>query len=227
MRSDDRSGRGRRDLDAALASREQCIAVERLASELDGQELEHVASCARCRTELALYRDFENDAASAEERAASEWIVARLRRGRAGASMLPRRWSFGLAAAALLTVGIGLLARSPAPRLHEPPVESNYRSTGLRPVSPKGDLASAPIALEWESVPGAERYETELLAVDRQSLWRGSTREPRTQLPSSVQRLLVPGKTVLWRVTAYDAAGGVLGTSDLERFRVTPSSASP
>ena len=113
--SDDRSGQGRRDLDAALAPREQCIAVERLAGELDGKEREHVASCARCRTELALYRDFESDAASAEERAASEWIVARLRRGRAGASAFPRRWSFGLAAAALLTLGIGLLTRNPEP----------------------------------------------------------------------------------------------------------------
>jgi hypothetical protein len=83
-----------------------------------------------------------------------------------------------------------------------------------------GDVVTAPRSLEWIPFTGAATYDVELLEVDRASLWRGTASQPRTEIPSNVITQLVPGKTVLWQVTARNAAGDVLAASGPQQFRV-------
>ena len=83
----------------------------------------------------------------------------------------------------------------------------------------RGDVAAAPTQLEWAAVPGAVRYDVQILEVDRAVLWRGSTREPRVDVPAAVSAKFVPGKRILWEVTAHDDAT-VLAESGTQAFRV-------
>jgi hypothetical protein len=92
----------------------------------------------------------------------------------------------------------------------------------LRLSAPLGDQAGVPRLFEWISVDGAARYDIAVLEVDRSELWRGSTNDPRYEIPPSVTSRLLPGKTVLWQVVASDSSGRRLASSDVEAFRVVP-----
>jgi hypothetical protein len=219
-------------LHAALEPTPECLDVGRFGEELTPAEQAHVAGCPRCETEFALWREFEESAPSADEGAAVQWIVADLRRrqspGVAQTGAAPG-WFRGLArvpvlaaaASALLAIGIGYVAWDPEPRLGTPGSgEQVYRTTGVQVVGPVGDVASAPTELSWMTVEGAAGYNVRVLEIDNTVLWQASSSTPRVSVPSAVVRQFVPGKTVLWEVTAHDAAGTSLGSSGLQRFRV-------
>ena len=97
--------------------------------------------------------------------------------------------------------------------------EVAYRSSGITVIAPSGDLAVAPAQLEWTAVPEAMSYDVQVLEVDRANLWRTSTREPRVDVPAAVSAQFVPGKTILWEVTARRDAT-VLAESGTQKFRV-------
>lgn len=211
-----------------------CVPIERFGEELTTQEREHVAHCARCEAEVALWEEFRDATPSPDEGAAVQWIAAEVARRRAGtpaAARQPwfnRRW-FGvlrpqaLAAAAavvLVALTIGQLAdREPA--IVTPPSDQNeFRSARIETIAPTGDLPYAPTELSWVAVRGAERYDVEVLEVDRTVLWRASTREPRVQLAAGLTKQFVPGKTILWEVTARGRDGAALAQSGTQRFRV-------
>ncbi len=222
--------RARGALADALRRTRECIPVERLGGALDDAERGHLETCARCQTELALLQTFERDAPAPDAGAAVRWIAAEAKRragasgANAGVSRRPRWVRFVLvsSAAAVLLVA-GYMTWDREPRVATPvSTEETYRSAEIRVVSPIGDLTTPPGELIWTAVPGAERYEVSVFEVDRTVLWRGTTATPRVELPTSLVSLFVPGKTVLWQVSATTASGVAVARSSTTRFRVVP-----
>lgn len=214
-----------------LATTADCLPLERLGDELTTLERTHVAGCARCQTELALFASLDADAPRPGEGAAVAWIAAETRRrlnaegiGVAPAAVAPARrsWlpSWALMAASLVAVLSGAwLLRSPAVTIEVPGGEV-YRSAGLEAVAPSGDLDAVPEAFTWTPVPNAARYEVRVREVDGTEIWRGTSTEPQLALPAAVRTLVLPAKTLEWQVMASDAAGRSLADSGVARFRV-------
>jgi len=123
------SDRTTSDLEHALQATPECVPVERLAEALSPREQQHVDSCARCQSELALWREFEESRPSEDEGAAVQWIVAELGRRRGGEAVAAarspfawltpplRRWAAAAGAIAVITTGAYLMSdREPALR---------------------------------------------------------------------------------------------------------------
>jgi hypothetical protein len=222
--------RARRALADALQRTPACIPLERLGGALSEVEQAHVETCARCQTELALLENFEQGAPAADEGAAVRWIAAEAKRRAAAAgadasaswrSRWPRLVLVSSAAAVLLLVGYMTLDREP--RVAAPvSTGETYRSADIRVVSPIGDVAAPPGELVWGPVRGAARYDVSVFEVDRTILWRGTSTAPGVELPTSLVNLFVPGKTVLWQVSATTASGDAVARSSTVRFRVVP-----
>jgi hypothetical protein len=51
-------------------------------------------------------------------------------------------------------------------------------------------------------------------------LWSIGTAATTADLPEPIRALAVPAKTLLWQVTAYNAANAVIAESGQERFRL-------
>ena len=62
------------------------------------------------------------------------------------------------------------------------------------------------------------RYEARLLEVDGAEL--AETAENRIELPAAVRARVVPAKTLLCQVLAFDASGHRVGQSETVRFRL-------
>lgn len=218
-------------LAAATARTALCIPLERLGEDLTEDERRHVAECARCETELRLWREFHDPSPGDDERAV-RWVAAEIARRRATPASTASRpfWSpgmfrlpaFAAAAAALLLVAtLGYLALDREPGISAPPAGADgYRSAGVQVVGPVGTVPAAPTRLEWKAVEGAARYDVSVLEVDRTVLWRTSCDEPSATLPDRVVAQFVPGKTVLWEVTARDRGGATVALSGMQQFRV-------
>ena len=210
----------------ALHSRSDCVPVDRFDS-LGSADAAHIASCPRCQTELALYREFTEAVPSESEGAAVEWIRAetarRWRRARNNSPrLLSRLWTWvpvaSIGAVLLLLV---LVNRGPSlPELPADPSARVYRSAAIEVVEPVGDLQSAPAELKWRPVAGATRYVVRITEVDDTIVWQGVATEARAALPSAVRARIVPAKTLLWSVTAEDARGNAVASSTPEKFRV-------
>ena len=212
----------------------QCIPPERTGEPLSEREREHVAECPRCEAELALWNSFETaPSTGATEEADVAWVVERLRTRFAPAPRVirpaPGRFTMrtvrpvlAIAAAALLIVSVGYLALDPSPRIRSGPMQNGvYRSLTLRLIEPIGDLAEPPREFSWLAIPDAVDYDVQVLEIDRTVLWRTSSTSTRVVLPRELVAQLVPGKTVLWNVTARSATGAAIASSDTQRFRVS------
>jgi hypothetical protein len=221
-------------LKQALSVTPECLSVERMSETLSEGERRHVEGCSRCHTELQLWREFELAESSPEEGAAVHWIAAELgRRARVGADrsaasvwrfgwLTPTVRRFATAAAALtLVTTIGFLAwdREPAVRERTSAPET-YRTGQLHVVGPVGDQSTAPREIQWAATAGAVGYDIEVFEVDHTLLWRATATDPRVELPATLVRQLVPGKTVLWEVRARNAANHIVAESGTQRFRV-------
>jgi hypothetical protein len=120
-------------------------------------------------------------------------------------------------------VVVGLSIRTgKEPALISDGVPTALRSEGVVALAPIGDLMRSPAELRWRTFPGASRYSVKLMEVDHSELWQASLEETAVLLPAAVREKVVPGKTLLWQVTALDGAGKALANSRLERFRLTP-----
>jgi hypothetical protein len=222
----------------------QCLSLEQLESLAAGQKTHpHLAACPRCQAELALLKAFESDTPLADEGAAVGWISARLERRRetikhpwrTQAAAVPRQsswWarSFGLgkwrwalpATAVLVAVIAGVIAwRSPK----QPDLQANlrgqsaiYRSQEVLLMAPLGELQGVPKTLLWQAFPGAGMYRVTVMEVDRSPLWSGETKETSMEIPVSLRAKMLPGKPILWQVTALDQQGRILASSQLQRF---------
>jgi hypothetical protein len=211
----------------------------------------HVASCERCEVELALLKEFESASPRPEEDATVQWIVGRLRRrfreARVAVAPVPAAhedergfWprllrvkpvtgvGFGLAAAMVLVAASLELREGREPSLPDriDPGGSVYRSE-VELGEPAGDLDARPAALRWESVAGAASYSVEVMEVDRAKVWKADVATPSVALPDTVTDRLVPGKPLLWQVSALDGAGKTIAASKMQRFRVKPQAALP
>jgi len=233
-------------LRAALERTKDCPLSEELACLLDGQAesqvAEHVESCAWCQTEIKLLQSFEAADVSYREaedvRRVNELLQARsgeiFRVPRTAPAPRPSWWQSLFArpwrspavlamAAVLVLVAVGLEWRRNAPPTLGPVGGSDVlRSGALKVVAPTGDLQQAPQEIQWEAVPGATRYEVRLLEVDRTEMWKTETSELRVALPKAMEARIVPGKTILCQVAAYDSGGRKLSESEPVPFRIVP-----
>lgn len=218
------------DWKRALARTPDCISVERIGGPLTAAEREHLAHCARCETELALWEQFSRAEATPDEGAAVRWIAAETeRRWKASTGVRKSergwfRWPRLAAAASLVAIGIvGYVAwdvREPAV-VAPAPGTLTYRSSGIRLIAPAGDVAVAPTELRWQDIAGAAQYEVRVEEVDGTVLWRSSTAQPRAALPIALVAQFAPGRTFVWRVTAKTGRGAVIAESETGRFRVS------
>jgi hypothetical protein len=238
----------RTQLKDALRANPGCLASEELAklAEDSSSVNPHVENCLRCQAELALMKSFEADEPLADEGAAVGWISARLKRNldqiknpgrvvsarssQVAGSWYSRwlgtgnaRWLMPISAI-LIVMAAGLLWMN---RSHEPELRSDagngpvvYRSEEVQIVGPAGELAQAPQVLQWKATPQATNYKASIMEVDEKPLWTGETHDMILTIPEPVRSKMLPGKTVLWRVTALDGQGHVLAVSQLQRFSV-------
>jgi hypothetical protein len=216
-----------------LEATTECLAVDRFGEPLTEAEQAHLRTCMRCEAELSLWQSFEDSEPAADDGAAVQWIVSELRRRRTPQPTpllhrARRRWLASIGwrplaglAAFVLVVGTGYLMWDPEPRIGAPvPGVQTYRTSAVRVTGPIGEIASPPSELTWVAVGGAMRYDVQLLEIDQTLLWTASERSTRIELPRAVVDRIVPGKTLLWTVTAVDGSGRTIAESGMQSFRV-------
>src|SRR5712664_338335 len=208
----------------------------------------HLESCLRCQTELAMLKDFESETPRPEEGVAVDWITAQLterfpeiagtsapsRTGSApsaGTRMItwwtkgfwPRaigQAALGLAAALILVVVTVRMREAREPEIRYDAKPSIFRSEELVITSPIGDLEQAPVELRWQAAPHSAIYSVRLFEVDGSELWKAESSGTTVRVPPAIHAKIVPGKTLLWQVTAMDSSGKAVATSQIQRFRV-------
>ncbi len=203
-----------------------------------GRIMAHVEACTRCAGEVALLRAFLLAQPEGGDAAAVNWIAAQLERRSAELFHQPQRsrwlrlraWltpaRLSAAAVALATVLLALSAVLHYRRAQEPVLTARLspvqilRSGSVAVSEPQGDVDAPPSRLSWIPVREAASYEVRLMEVDNNVLWKGVSGAPVIELPLEIQQRAVPGKTLVWQVTALNAAGESLGSSGLVRFRV-------
>ncbi len=208
----------------------------------------HLAQCPRCQAELAMLKSFETGAALPDEGAAVAWISAHLDRqlenikspvrarlvrpvnqsAEPQGSWLTQMFGFGgmrwiLPAAAVAAIAIAsaiLLRPAKAPELQASVGGQTaiYRSQEVQLISPVGDVQQVPHELSWQAFAGAAAYKVVLMEIDHSELWTSETKETSVGIPVEVGAKMLPGKPILWQVTALDAHARVLGTSQLQKF---------
>jgi hypothetical protein len=224
--------RARSALKRQLQRTPECIELHRFGETLSPEDHDHLANCTRCQAELALWQEFAEPTEKADEAAAVQSLVADLQRSREStltsrsSAPAPRRFGgvrlsvLAAAASLLLAAAAGYVAWNPEPRIEVPdPAREDYR-TPVVVLGPIGDLAVAPKELAWAALEGAAHYDVKILEVDGRVLWRVSLSSPRVELPPEVVDQFVPGKTLLWDVTARNAAGVSIARSGAQRVRV-------
>jgi hypothetical protein len=223
----------------ALRPGKNCLPVEKLELCVDAaatpRELaQHLESCAYCRAELDLLRSF-CEPVRAGEAEAVRMVAERLHSPRIVQSAAPAPWWKSIfqvrwlspaaiaMAGVLIAIAVGIQWRhSVAPQLHAPgqPEEDVLRSGSLSVMAPAGDLQTVPDQIRWQTVPGAARYQVRLLEVDHAELWNNSTAESQLDIPPQVRSKIVPAKTLLLHVLAFDSSGRKVAESELVRFRL-------
>ena len=205
------------DWKEALEPTPECIDIARLGEELTAAEQAHLETCVRCQTELALFRDVMAE----ETSPASQWIAGKLANPKAEARPPHsiRRVLYAVAAALVILVGASWWMQ-----YHDVSIETGssvYRSVVVDVVGPSGDVANPPNELRWKPVPDATRYSVQILEVDQNPVWNAQTTETHVTLPPDVAAAFLPGKRLLWDVTAY-RGDAILATSETQNVRVTP-----
>ncbi len=216
----------------AMASGDDCLdlsVLERIAdagpSGADPKSAAHLAECLHCQAELTMLKRFESAEPLEGEGAAVAWIAAQLQRNglaEGSASSATRRVSvwqsiFGgafswkpLAAALALVFVFGagyLVMRDGKPPIHVPELGGTFRSGVVKLIGPAGEIGGVPAQLEWKAFDGAKGYSIELLEVDGTVLTKLQTSETHLTLKPEQTRFMLPGKPIIWKVTALDANG--------------------
>lgn len=229
-------------LHAALGPGDDCLPVEQLekfvieGSTPPASLAEHAESCTYCQTQIQLLREFGAGTPRETEAEAVRLITARLRArsneifqaARAPVEVHEPWWRApwlsraALAlAGVLVVVALGLQIRSTRPGLRPPnPDLEVLRSNAISVIAPSGDIQQAPGEIRWQAAPNAVRYEVRLLEVDGAELWKAVTAENRIELPVPVRARVVPAKTLLCQVLAFDGSGHRIAQSETVRFRL-------
>ena len=149
-------------------ARESCPSPEELRALVERTDeeqarlarLDHVMGCASCRGEFELLR------------------------AAAAASGVRRPWwrSAALAATVLLSVALGVSLARQRPSVPEP---ERGAAGQLRLIAPRGEVAAAEVGrFMWSAVPGAFRYDIEVLTPDGQVLLAASTPDTAMAAPA-------------------------------------------
>jgi hypothetical protein len=216
-------------LKAALGPTDQCLSVEQLGRYHDGALDDHaraaadthIRECLSCQAELALLVAVMSSSVRRGEAEIPDPHAGIASRSVGVSGLRPP----AMAAVLLIAIAAGsayiFLTRT-APELPRPetPGDEITRSLSVRLRGPAGDVAELPQRFGWLAVDRAVRYRVRLMAVDRQELWSASTSALEVDLPPSVRSSIAPGRTLLWDVTAYDAAGAPIAESEPQPFRV-------
>jgi hypothetical protein len=239
----------RSSLNQALKGKDDCLTLQELEKLAEDSSIKnaHLGGCPRCQTELALLKSFESSEPLPDEGAAVAWISKRLDQRldeiKHGAPSPARiaplheegwffrffrgagiRWGVPVSVVALViaVLGISLMQRPQEPRLnaHAGNGPAIYRSQEIQVIAPAGEVSEPPKTLRWDPVSSAARYQVSIMEVDQVPLWSGETRDANLTIPISARARMLPGKPVLWRVTALDVQGRVLATSQVQRFSV-------
>jgi len=230
---------------AACPVPEELVRVSREVPHDSAATRAHVEGCVQCQTELALVKEFQSATTDPGEAAAVSWITAELERRferiLTASSAAPvavlhkpvpwyRRFDRGrfrvaalTAAGLLILLGVGLNLRG----VQEPELNSKsaggavvLRSEELIALAPIGNLKQPPAELRWQAAPGAAHYLVKVMEVDRTELWKSESTETSISLPAAIRKAIVPGKTLLWQVTAMSADRRTLGSSKTLSFRL-------
>jgi hypothetical protein len=219
---------------AALGPGGDCPPIEQLENLAESGSTPHVDSCAYCQTQLQMLREFQSASPRAGEQEAVRTIAARLRTRSDEILPAPKdswwaafwrsRWlsPAALALASLLVV-IAFRLQPPGgpPVLHPPdPSREILRSNAISILAPVGDLQRVPFEISWQPAPSAVKYQARVLEVDGTELWRAETSVNRIELPAALRARIVPAKTLLCQVVAFDAAGRAVADSQTVRFRL-------
>ncbi len=218
-----------------------CLSLDELSSWTGGtftsagsaRVASHLQFCERCAAELTLLEAYHSPARSSSEAADLRWVCDRLRASRMEKapkkswiwSLGGMRWLFPVAATAcLLIVAAAAInaRRDSIPAL--PPISADAgieRAAAISLVAPLGDMAEAPVRFEWKPLPGAAQYRLRLLEVDGSVVWEQRTDSASISVPGSALKLMLPMKTLWWRVAAFGASGQKLAESESGRFRVS------
>ena len=210
----------------AMDATPDCLTIERLMADLTPAEQGHVDQCARCQAERALALEFDRSVPGADE-ADVESVAVELQRRIAATrpAVVSRRPRFlspwlQLAAGVVFAAGVGYLVWDREPAIGK--TESDvYRSNTVSVTGPIGDLVAPPARFEWTLVPGAARYRIDVREVDSTLVWSATTADVSVATPSAVLQVLVPGKALVWEITALDANGAVVAHSAEQRFRIS------
>jgi hypothetical protein len=225
-------------LKQAVGPTPECLNLLQLeALSESGKSHSHLATCPHCQAELALLKSFEAAEPLAEEGAAVSWISAHLERqsqqrnhpsraAKSGESWWSRtfglpvwKWAVPVTAIAVLVTVIMLRApREPELRAGLGNDHTLYRSQEVQLVAPMGEVARVPETLQWQAFPGSKFYKVVVMEVDRSELWSTRSTENSAKIPASLRAKMLPGKPILWQVTAIDEHSRVLATSQIQRF---------
>ena len=215
------------DWKEALGPTPECIDIARLGEELNAGERAHLETCARCQTELALFREISRDESSAEEDRAAEWIANELKRRNVekGGEVVPfrsktSRLLYAVAAALAIVLGAGTWMQLREPSIDGANIPSAYRSARLDVLSPAGELAQAPNEFRWTAVPNASRYHVAIVEVDATPVWSADTTATHIALPPAVIAQFAPGKSLSWDVKAF-RGNEMLAASGTQKVRVS------
>jgi hypothetical protein len=224
----------------ALRPGPECLPIEVLARLIDQQpesrDLDaqrHLAECAHCRSELALFGEFEMGTIRPEEKDAVAQIVSRLavparaaRQSHQPAEVRLRWWeqfswkygltaAFAVAAALLVGINVETMRHSADPSRSA----DVLRSAPLRAIAPVGDLDTIPNEFSWTAVPGASTYDLKVSEVDNTPLFESTITGTFLTIPTELRAQIGSGKTLQWIVNAQDKSNHEIATSGVHKFR--------
>lgn len=219
----------------ALEQTADCPVLDELTAESRSVVVEaHLKSCAHCQNELALFSEFSTADVRPQEAGDVSWVAAKTAE-RVKAALSPAPWwktifapqfvkqaSFGMAALLMVASGAFYASRtSTEPAFpSETPTASTLRASSIQLIEPLEDINSTPSSFQWEEFTNCSDYQVIVSEVDRMQIWSSRTTKSGMPIPEQLKKQVRPGKTLLWKVIAYDAAGKQLAESETRKFRV-------
>jgi hypothetical protein len=239
-------------LKAAFGRTPACLPLELLEAVLEGTlsgdsvtgAKRHLDSCSYCRSELALFEDFQSaKPTSKTETEQLAWMRRELDSRFDGfpSSTSPEvnwgsrllsflaeyLWSWrsfaGVAAVAATMLVVIQVQNRPSEMAAPTKSAEVFRSPDFSNLAPAGSVAAVPDKLSWNPVTNAALYRVRILTVDESEIWRGETATSRVNLTPELRANFSPGRHFLWQVTASDPTGKKLAQSNLQEFYLRPT----
>ena len=219
----------------ALEQTADCPVLDELTAEPRSSAVDaHVKGCGHCQNEMAMFSEFSLAEVKPEEAGDVQWVAAKTA-AKVKAATSPAPWwktifapqlikqaSFSLAALLMVASGVFYVSRtSTEPAFPgETPTASTLRANSIQLTEPLEDINSAPSSFQWQELTNCSDYQVIVSEVDRMQIWSSRTTKSGILIPEQLMKQVLPGKTLLWKVIAYDAAGRQLAESETRKFRV-------